>query len=795
MAQSSINILEKSMKYVRNFDDFKKFSFEFFDSFLPQQLSEEMVNSFILNFGDEESLTKRTLEEIKRHNLGENEVAEYGEAILQLGDFRDILKRFVELLLKSQSFEQLCAFLNRIFLPQIGDKRYHSCKKDYTINERYFDRFVEIINFCKIAKELYSPFFLAILNSTSDSKLFVYKEPLKEYLDVFLSGDNDTFVSELLSSENKTGIDEYTSLNNQKTAKSLIYDYAFGEINNSSVIKKLLVKNRQDSFLVLDELLKNDDEQVRFRACQMLALIKEDRRVMDRLKYIYVTTSDTKIKSFLERECSLNSLENFASEETFLSYVDKTIVSIQERLFGARLKRYYEEEGLENKGLNGKILTFVLEFFKSRDTDVQMAFVKEYLKYIDKNTATKLANVVYKVGIARDKLLKSKWALRLIAVFGDEKLLKELTSVFVSSQEKTNLKYFINLLSQAGNEQILSVVKELLSQKSTPKQEKYLTKKLKNYSQKNNQNYYDIQDKLANDFGFDSFGERTFDLGSKQLVARINSDLTLSLFNKTTGKKARIQEGDTFEGENLRTVLKDIEKGIKKERKRLYKFYLEFRQYDLDSFKSCILENNLLFYMAKRLFWGKYKVEGLAEVCVLDDDGSFKHIAGNMLTEGEYSLAILQSVDGAEYKNALEGRIDNLFDQLDLPIYIPSKEVMNTNYVDVANGKFCNAKLFVTRLEKMKFKINDLDSRGEFGMLVKENRELDLLTCVMFDRVNLHNLDMSTTLSRVCFFDLSKLTKSGKNYNLAFSEALMIGSINVRVLSNEIGLILNATKS
>ena len=787
---------EKNMKYVRNFDDFKRFSFEYFDSFLTPELSEQMVNSFLLNIGNKEHLTNSTLEVIKSRPLGENEVAEYGEAILQLGDYKDILKRFVELILLSKSYEQLCAFLNRIFLPQIGDRKYHSHKKDYSINERYFDRFIEIIDFCKIEKSLYSPFFLAILNSTSESKMFIYKEPLKEYLDVFLSGDDDSFVSGLLSSDNKTGIDEYTSLNNQKTAKSLIYDFAFGEINNSSVIKKLLVKNKQDSFLILDELLKNDDEQVRFRTVMMLVLIKEDRRVMDRLKYIYRTTTDGKVKSYLEKECAFNPLENFASEETFLSYVDATIESVQERLFGARLKKYYEDEGLDYSGLNGKILTFVLEFFKSRENNVQLAYVKEYLKFVDKKIMGKLANVVYKVGIARDKLAKSKWALRLIAVYGGETLMNDTTRVLLAkNQKESNLKYFVDLLSQAGNGHIVNVVKDLLTLDLSPKLERFLNEKLKAYSVASNQNYDDIQDKLVSDFGFSKNGEREFVLNTKTLVAKINSDLSISIINKSTGKKARLQAGDEYEGVNLKIYLKDIEKGIKKERKRLYNAYLEFRQYDLESFKSCILDNNLLFFLSTRLFWGKYKIEGLAEIVTLEQDGSFKHVAGNMLIEGDYTIAILQAIDGVDYINVLDGRIDSLFDQFSLPVYVPNESTMNTNYVDVANGTFCNAKLFVTRLEKMKYKINDLDAKGEFGMLVKENQGLNLLTCVMFDRVNLHNLDMSTTLSRVCFFDLNKVSKSGKNFNLNLSEALMIGSINVRVLSNEIGLILNATKN
>ena len=129
------------MKYVRNIDDLKRYTFEFFDSFLPQHLSDQMVNYFLLDLGDKNILIPTVLQYVKDKKLNENDVAEYGEAILQLNDYKVLLKKFIELLLKAECFEQICAFLNRIFLQQIGDAKYKSTRKSYSINERYFDRF------------------------------------------------------------------------------------------------------------------------------------------------------------------------------------------------------------------------------------------------------------------------------------------------------------------------------------------------------------------------------------------------------------------------------------------------------------------------------------------------------------------------------------------------------------------------------------------------------------------------------------------------------------------------------
>ena len=79
--------------------------------------------------------------------------------------------------------------------------------------------------------------------------------------------------------------------------------------------------------------------------------------------------------------------------------------------------------------------------------------------------------------------------------------------------------------------------------------------------------------------------------------------------------------------------------------------------------------------------------------------------------------------------------------------------------------------------------------------MVKENKNLNLLTSVEFERVTLGQMTGSTTVSKVRFFDLNKQRKSGKTYVLNKAEAKTVSEIDPRILSNEIAQIFLACKN
>ena len=791
------------MKYVRNIEDLKRYTFEFFDCFLPQNISDRMVNLFLLGIGDEQSLIPTAINYLKEKGISENDAAEYGEAILQLNDYKDLLKRYIELLLKAQCYEQICAFLNRIFLQQIGDAKYKSSRRAYSINERYFDRFVEITIYCNIDKNLYTPFFLAIFNAEAKSKMFDYKEPLKEYLDIFLKeGDDENFISQLLNSDTKNGLSEYANKSTLKTLNALLQGYVDGEITNSAMIKQALIKHTQEGFNIIETLLQDDSEEVRYRATQLLLLITEDRRVKDRLKYLYENTKDAKIKALLEKECNFNSLKKFGSEGEFLSYVDNNVTQIQERLYGARLKRYYEENKLDNTGISGKTLTFIMDTFKSRDTDSQFIYLKEFFKYVDKNILSSLSKVVYDVAIYRDRLLSSKWALRLIAMFASKELLinmiKDLREWFLEKKTIAVGKYFLDLLAECGREELIDICKGLLLANLDKKQLKFIEEKLNQFSKVKKQNLEEVKDKLTEDYGFDNNGEKIIEIDNRTIKISINMDCSLSLTNVKTGKPARIKDDTTYLDCNLRVYLKTLEKEIKKQKKRLYAAFLEFRNYDTETFEECILSNNLLNYLSQGLIWARYKKDKFAEACLIENN-KLVHLSGNVIFENfdEYTIALLQPCDCQENKERLKEKLNKplLFDQLDFPVFNNSEISPNANSVDTLSGVFCNAQLFITRLQKLKYKINDLNQRGEYTTLVKENKNLNLITSVEFEKVVLGHENCSTTVSKIRFYELNKQTKSGKVFNLNKTDAMILKDINYRVLSNELAQVFIACKN
>ena len=70
--------------------------------------------------------------------------------------------------------------------------------------------------------------------------------------------------------------------------------------------------------------------------------------------------------------------------------------------------------------------------------------------------------------------------------------------------------------------------------------------------------------------------------------------------------------------------------------------------------------------------------------------------------------------------------------------------------VDKFNGIFVGANLFITRLEKLTYKINDLGKDFYYNTLVKANEKLNFLTVVEFDRVKLgEEQNFTTTVSSI----------------------------------------------
>ena len=728
--------------------------------------------------------------------LDMNKVADFAQVVFQLNDYKYVLKNFVEILLATHSYEQLCAFLNKFFVPNVGDYKYRSVQKEYSLEERYFDRFVEIIKYCNIQQDLFFPFFMKILKADASSLCINYKEPLKEYLKIYLKSTQDDLFKYGNFNDSLDGIEYFLQADTNRTIKFIIDSYVDGKNNFLTEIKKLIIKYKQEALNILEAYVNSTNPEISFRAINLLLTFKGEWNIDGYLANIYKTTQITKVKNLIARELELEQFTKFESYSAFIEYVNSTTPSVQERVYGARLKKYYQKYNLNKNNQEGKIITFCMETFKSLTNDNLLKFVKDYFCYVDEITQNKLARVVYETSCYKNKL-NSKWALRLIACFADDKLLNVMTNELENWYKLKNYKsseYFLSMLALSGRHEVVGIVKHLLKIVEQ-KQQKMLYKLLEIYVTIKQANLQEVYDELTDDFGLDEKGQRVFELNNKrQLKVVVNSNAKIEIYNNITNKVARCSDKVCSGEINIKQYLKALEKQIKICNKRLNNAFLEFRNYSKESFEKLILNHNLLKIVAGNMLWGKYRNNRLYESFKVVE-GEMQHISGTyLLKEDDYTIALVHPLDIVDDMEVVKSLVGNLnINQLDIPTFNQEEYSPNAISVDSLSGIFSNARLFISRLQKLTYKINNLSKNFFYNTLAKANKDINLLTVVEFDDVKLNEeQNYTTTISHIRFYNLNQVAKDGKNYLLDKAMPLPISAINFRIFSNEIALIYMA---
>ena len=779
------------MRIVRTVNDLKQCIYEIFENKINPDLNTKITDYIVDGTGDKQQLFWQCNVALNGTKLDMDKVAEFRDVVFQLNDYRQVLKGFVELLLFIKHFEHVSVFFSRIFVAQVGNVKYRGSAQNYTIEQRYFDRFIECIKFCDIPKEYYIPYFLAIFRSGADSLMFIYKDPLKEFLDTTLKDGENDFIKLLIDDNNLEGLEYFLRSNTAKTLEIIMNNYLNGNDNLQNL--KILLKYKQEIFNSIEGILTTGDDERIAKVIHLLLEFKE-RQVNDRLVSLMKTTESPRIRSLLERELGFMKSVAYGSEQEFITAINTKVTKIQERLYGARLKGYFAKHNLGKDEFESKAITFVMETIKSIP-DETIYDMYEYFKYLPRFTLQTLAEVVYEISLAKDKLANSKWAIRLICLFADKNVLNDFALTikqwFANNKKHTGATYFIYCLGAARREEFVEICKNVLKYDLSKKDIKYINKCLSEYSSSADMAKNEIEDSLVDDFGIDLSGRRLFDLKNRQLELEFDNDLNIKITNVKTQKAARISDNVVFEGGNLKAYIKSMQKEVRKQTKRFYKNFLENRVYTIEGFNKYVMGHNLLRIIAERVIWGKYRNDKLLEVFRVQN-GEFIHLSGSYVLDGEeYDIALLNPLDVVgQMESVIERYGSSVINQLRLPVYNVYEYAPSSLWVDSFSGFFCNAKLFIVRLQKLGYRINDLDAGNMYSVLAKENKNLDLLTVVQFDKVKLGNEGAyTTTISKIMFYKLSQLTKERKRYILSNDAAIMLGEMSPKILNNEIAQI------
>ena len=770
------------MKIIQTITDLKNALIDSFASALDEVDATNVVE-YVL---EEKTIdTKIIIDKLNKKPLSIKACNEMSEVVMQLRDYRNILKHIIELFLRSKNFEQICTFVNRLFVAHIGDYSYNSREKSYRIEERYFDRFVEIIKYCEIDSKDFLPFFLAIFKSEANSPMFVWKEPLKEYLKLFVKNSEKEFIDFLSLNNSVDGLEFFLQVSTVATISYIVNGYIKGTFFDNSIIDKLLVKYKSECFNELEKHLSSKDDNVLIRAISLLAIFKGERQVDDRAMNIYENTKSEKVRQHISKEFGYDKYQKFGSLRAFEMKVEKDVSVIQERLYGLRLTKYYQKYNIDPHSFDAKVMTFVMESFKTVES-YNIKFLDEYFSYVSDDLKSAIANIVYETAMVRDKLNNSKWAIRLICSIGDGQLLNKAFDTLCSwyGYDNEAWEYMITCIVDCRRAEYIGLLKKLNNVELINKHSNFLNRKTQLFAKLTGIDMDYIYDGLCNDFGLNDNGERIFELGRRNIVIKLTKDDILQ-YNQKTGKPARIADNVKYKDMYIKEYLIKLRKCVISENKRFIKKFFNNKTYHPADFNYLIKGNNLLKVLAQNYLWGKYKDGKLYEVFELVGNTE-RYIYGGAV-DGEYVIGLVHPIEIKDKIVYIKERTSAGAEQLSQKIFDKNNYSQNAQWIDSFAGKFVDAKKFVNKLKHRGYRINDLSKALVFSQMVKPDFDLNLLTEVVFENVY-YGKETTTTISVVRFYKLDTLLQD-KNYILNKSEALSIGNIDYRTFSNEMSII------
>lgn len=721
-----ISQIEKALKTIFDFED----GFDF-EGFISRQIKlNELANVKVKEISQEER---------------EKNIFEFSDLLFQLKNYIFALSNFVRLLLHCNLQIELYHFVKRMFVGQIGQIKYVSNKQAYTFDEKYFDRFVEIVKNCEIEKELYLPFVLSAFESDKSDSLFVWKRPAIEFMQRFFNENEEWTISYLaMHPEQKYGIlAMITDFNTPRGIKMLIDDFISGANADENRIGHILKKYKRETFFELDRRLL-DNLASKLDLIQILFIFGSDTEAISRLKEIYEREEDVEIKNQIAER--LDIIENVSNktEKQFMYLVRRKVKEPQERTLGLpfdRLNLTYKS-GVK---ADNATYTYIIDLFKE-DKGLYNLKNLEYLYDIfDKDSLNNYAQSVFEVLKKKDDIKSAKWAVRMAALLCDEnqaKALAEFAVVLMYEKRVKEAKYLVECLCYSGKIEALDFFND-------PK--------------------------------------------SNEILEEDWHDELMSMLVKKSGL------GEDVVGDFL-AIGKNDETTMEEQSSRLFRAYINNRRFKSEYF-DFLNKNEPFKTLFEHIVFGEYRFDRLNNAFYMKD-GERKYLVkltqDNILNveenASEFEIGIVHALDLDErFESVLSAPIEPLFEQFNFGRYNVKDFNAQVSELSTFAGMFILIDSYVEKMADSGFMKNVENGNYTFSNFININKELNLACIVNLDRPVVRNQEYAV-LSTISFYKLSDLIENNGKYNFSAGDALTTGSIPARYFDYCLSTILSCAK-
>ncbi|MDD3397364.1 MAG: DUF4132 domain-containing protein [Clostridia bacterium] len=745
-------------------------------------------NNFISQFLDETNI-KSLSDYINNIEIQTADVEKLCKLMFQLNNFVPMLCNLTSMFLSAKQYEFVYKITSKIFVSHIGNKFYHS-QNAKNFNERFFDRFIEIIKCADIEPKLYIPFLFRIYKSDKSDAYNVWKNPALEYLQTFWN-KNESWFLEFIDENPEDRYHVFSAILNVDSitgVEYLINDYISERKLSQEEISNLIKIFKRDILFFIERETPQADAEKQAKFVEIMLNMDSDAEVMSRIKFIYENSNDANIKKLISNHLGKDELLNKRTEKQFLNAVRREIKEPQERIFGISFNKF-NLKFASGYPADNSVYTYLINLFKDEKVLSNLARLSVLNKIFSQSELNNMTKKLFEELSSKPDIKQAKWCCRFVALLSNAELEKEILNFIITLFETQRYKegiYLIQCLIHSKKTVVISTIKQLLENKNAVMLEN-IEQLIKLISEKCSLNVEDVKDLLVT---------------------------------------------ENFDTEQLEN-----------EKRRLFNAFISEKMYTPEIFNNLFIKNKLYNYLAQNLVFGEYKKSKLYNAFIVDKQ-EIKFLIGKGIKNGierfikkenvskendtaelkiveeltdenidicangiqptsieklneeknkEIFIGIIHPLDCDEKFNFIFNYFSNpTFNQFEKPRFNIKNYKKYCVNVNNFSGLLISPKSFCRSLTHNGFSINKFDEESEFNSLVHIMPSLNLICEVEFNQLLTEKSSALINLGNICFYKSSDTLKANNKYITKKANSLNINSLPYRYFNYVLSLIQKA---
>lgn len=703
--------------------------------------------------------------------------------MFQLNDFVPMLCNLTALFLSAGLYDFVYKMTSKIFVSHIGGKFYHS-KNASNFNERFFDRFIEIIQCAGVEPKLYIPFLLKIYKSEKSDIYNKWKNPALEYLQTFWNKNESWFLDFI----DKNPSDRYNvfsailNVDSIKGVEYLINDFISEKKLTAEEFSNLTKIFKRDILFFIERETPLADAEKQAKFVEIMLNMDSDAEVMSRIKFIYENNSAPNIKKLISHHLGKNELLNKRTEKQFLNAVRREIKEPQERVLGISFGKF-NLKFASGYPADNAVYTYLINLFKEEKALSNLARLSVLNKIFIPSELIEMTKMLFEELASKPDIKQTKWCCRFVALLSDEKIEKDIYSfiqLLIETERNKEAIYLIECLINSKKTGIISLLKQLLEEKNSFALEN-IEKFIKLISERCELKIDDVKDMFVTD----NFNKEQFESEKKRLFEAFICE---KMYTPETFKKLFI-ENKLFNSLGQNLVFGEYKKG------KLYNAFI-LKQQEIKFLVGKPFKIGIERIFDKKTIEEDNVISENEEIDAEKNVGEPQESANKNLKEEknkEIFIGIVHPLDCDEkFEDIFNYFANPTFNQFEKPKFNVKNYKSCCVMVNNFSGLLISPKSFCKFLTQNGFKANKFDEENEFNSLVHIMPSLNIICEVEFSQLVTEKTSLLTSLGNVCFYKSSDTLKANNKYITKKVNSLNINSLPYRYFNYILSLIQTA---